>query len=347
MATQAQEFYHLGVSQKDRTQCWKRYLALWGGGVLALSLIISGSLVATKVLAGSDHSHHEVNQGATQKHSHGKSMEGAHSHGDGKHGTQNSHAEKSHHNHFMKTVKHDGGGNGIQYDLTFKAGESMATKPVKLSFKPIRVNNPDARVPLAVVHEKKIHLLIVSKDLSYFAHEHPVEKQDGYYVWNHTFPKGGEYVLFADYTPIGVHEKVKRCDILVTPYHPHDGELPVGAAVKNQDLTWEENGYRVSLATQNGSGSFKANTPVVLKATVTKNGKAVTDLSPFLGALAHMAIFSKDTKDFLHVHPLEGSGQGPEILLATNFTNPGLYKIWMGFNHKNKIQTSAFVVKAK
>ncbi len=347
MATQAQEFYHLGVSQKDRTQCWKRYLALWGGGVLALSLIISGSLVATKVLAGSDRSHHEVNQGATQKHSHGKSMAGAHSPGDGKHGDINSHEEKSHHNHFMKTVKHDGGGNGIQYDLTFKAGELMAAKPIKLSFKPIRVNNPYARVPLAVVHEKKIHLLVVSKDLSYFAHEHPVEQQDGYYVWNHTFPKGGEYVLFADYTPIGVHEKVKRCDILVTPYHPHDGELPVGAAVKNQDLTWEENGYRVSLATQNGSGSFKANTTVVLKANVTKNGKAVTDLSPFLGALAHMAIISKDTKDFLHVHPLEGSGQGPEILLATNFTNPGLYKIWMGFNHKNKIQTSAFVVKAK
>ena len=347
MTTQAQKFYHLGVSQKDRTQCWKRYLALWGGGVLALSLIISGSLVTTKVLAGSDQSRHESDQGATQKHSHGKSMEGAHSHGDGKHGTHNYHAEKSHHNHFMKTVKHDGGGNGIQYDLTFKAGELLAAKPIKLSFKPIRGSNPDARVPLAVVHEKKIHLLIVSKDLSYFAHEHPVEQQDGYYVWNHTFPKGGKYVLFADYTPIGGHNKVKRIDIIITPYHPHDVEHLAGAAVKNQDLTWEENGYRVSLATQNGSGSFNANTPVVLRATVTKNGKAVTDLSPFLGALAHMVLISKDTKEFLHVHPLEGVGLGPDILLATNFTNPGLYKIWIGFNHKNKIQTSAFVVKAK
>ena len=122
---------------------------------------------------------------------------------------------------------------------------------------------------------KKIHLLIVSKDLSYFAHEHPVEKEEGYYVLSHTFPTGGEYVLFADYTPIGGHEKVKRHHIMVTPYHPHDVKSRAGADVKTQDLIWEANGYRVYLETQNGSGSFTANTPVVLKAKF-HNGQRVS-----------------------------------------------------------------------
>ncbi len=346
MNNQLEKTNHFKMAPQYRNEWWKKPFALWVGSISVLCLIIGLSFLTNTVIGGLDHSLHESASDLTQKHSLGKSMEGLPSSVGGNPATHHSHEEPNHHDHVMKTVTHDGGGEGIQYDLNIKTGDSIASKPVILLLKPIRVNNPYAPVPLAVVHEKKIHLLIVSKDLSYFAHEHPVEKEEGYYVLSHTFPTGGEYVLFADYTPIGGHEKVKRHHIIVTPYQPHDVESRAGADVKTQDLIWEANGYRVSLATQNGSRSFTANTPVVLKANVTKNGKAVTDLSPFLGALAHMAIFSKDTKEFLHVHPLEVIGGGPDILLATNFTNPGLYKIWMGFNHQNKIQTSAFVVQA-
>src|SRR5688572_17953869 len=56
---------------------------------------------------------------------------------------------------------------------------------------------------LEVVHDKKLHFLIMSSDLAFFAHEHPELQDDGSLMLDFTFPRAGEYVLFADYTPQG------------------------------------------------------------------------------------------------------------------------------------------------
>ena len=54
-----------------------------------------------------------------------------------------------------------------------------------------------------VNHEKTMHLIIVSKDLSYFDHIHPEYKGDGRFDIDTQFPAGGDYKLFADYVPTG------------------------------------------------------------------------------------------------------------------------------------------------
>ncbi|MFC7671036.1 heavy metal-binding domain-containing protein [Hymenobacter humi] len=81
--------------------------------------------------------------------------------------------------------------------------ELTAGQPATLAFTPREVGNENAPVPLSVVHEKKIHLIIVSKDLGQFYHEHPEYTAEGNYQVKYTFPKGGQYVLFQDYTPDG------------------------------------------------------------------------------------------------------------------------------------------------
>ncbi len=49
---------------------------------------------------------------------------------------------------------------------------------------------------LSIVHEKPMHLLLVSKDLAEFYHIHPEEQQaDGSYLVSHVFPNGGDYKL--------------------------------------------------------------------------------------------------------------------------------------------------------
>lgn len=52
-------------------------------------------------------------------------------------------------------------------------------------------------------HEKKLHLIAVSKDLSYFDHIHPEYKGNGQFEIMTSFPSGGDYKLFADYIPTG------------------------------------------------------------------------------------------------------------------------------------------------
>ena len=70
-----------------------------------------------------------------------------------------------------------------------------AGKPANLSFY-ITKNGENA--PLDVVHEMKIHLLIVNEELTWFDHIHPGEQPDGTYVVTETFPGGGTYLLFTD-----------------------------------------------------------------------------------------------------------------------------------------------------
>ena len=55
-----------------------------------------------------------------------------------------------------------------------------------------------------VVHEKKVHLIIVREELDQFAHIHPDEMDSaGNIIASFTFPSGGKYRLYADYKPVG------------------------------------------------------------------------------------------------------------------------------------------------
>ena len=105
----------------------------------------------------------------------------------------------------MKLEHNDQVANGKTYQMQFAAqpAQPAAGQPVTLTFTPQEKGNEAAPVPLAVVHEKKIHLIIVSKDLSQFYHEHPEYTAEGNYRVPFTFKKGGDYVLFQDYTPAG------------------------------------------------------------------------------------------------------------------------------------------------
>src|SRR3989442_1318753 len=53
------------------------------------------------------------------------------------------------------------------------------------------------------VHEKKIHLIIVSEGLDQFAHIYPLISPDGIMNTVFTFPTGGTYRLYADHKPWG------------------------------------------------------------------------------------------------------------------------------------------------
>src|SRR5205085_8570293 len=68
---------------------------------------------------------------------------------------------------------------------------------------------------LETVHTKKLHLIIASHDLSFFDHVHPEEESDGTYRLDYTFPRGGEFDLYADLTPSGAGNQVFRLPVTV------------------------------------------------------------------------------------------------------------------------------------
>jgi hypothetical protein len=81
-------------------------------------------------------------------------------------------------------------------------GKIEAGKPANLVF---TLKDPMGMAVkgVEIVHEKPLHLLMASKDLSWYAHEHPELQPDGTFTLAWTFPAGGEYTLFHRLHPQG------------------------------------------------------------------------------------------------------------------------------------------------
>ncbi|MBX0293180.1 hypothetical protein K3G63_22235 [Hymenobacter sp. HSC-4F20] len=230
--------------------------------------------------------------------------------------------------------------NGKSYEMKFVPTplELTAGQPSILAFTPRETGNESAPVPLALVHEKKIHLIIVSKDLGQFYHEHPEYTADGDYKVKYTFPKGGEYVLFQDYTPTGSSHQLGRQPITVK------GPAYTPVKFKNDDMQWEKDGYQATLSFDK---DLKVGQLLGMKINITQGGRPVTDLDNYLGALGHVVVISEDTENYLHVHPNDQADKGPAIGFNTNFEKPGLYRVFLQFNHGGQIHTGDFTINVK
>ena len=60
----------------------------------------------------------------------------------------------------------------------------------------------------------------------------------------------------------------------------------------------------------------------MLTATVIRDGEPVTDLQPYLGAYGHLVSLRDGDLGYLHVHPDDDTGPGPEISFGTEFPAP-------------------------
>ncbi|MBI4879857.1 MAG: hypothetical protein HY812_09405 [Planctomycetes bacterium] len=194
---------------------------------------------------------------------------------------------------------------------------------------------------LETVHERILHLLVVSRDLSWYAHEHPVVQPDGTFTLTVTFPQGGDYVLYHDFSPPGVGQQVVQAPLKVDGSAPAPVALEVDAAAPKAI-----DGYMIALDT---GGEVKTGGETHMAYTITRDGKPVTDLQPYLGAMGHLVIISQDLESFVHSHPHEegaehaGGGEGgPRVDFEAHFQRPGLYKGWAQFQHSGKVITAPF-----
>ncbi|HKC64403.1 MAG TPA: hypothetical protein VKB86_12245, partial [Pyrinomonadaceae bacterium] len=129
---------------------------------------------------------------------------------------------------------------GFHAELRTEPSRVKADEPVKLSF--LVKNGKGATVRfLQFVHEKPMHLLVVSEDLAEFYHIHPEMQVDDSYGVEHIFPHGGRYRLYADYTPPGSATIVEQFELNV------DGPARTRESLTaDASLTKEAEGLRVT-----------------------------------------------------------------------------------------------------
>ena len=237
----------------------------------------------------------------------------------------------------MKLEHNDNAGapSNVKMQFTTNPTTVNANQEVTLSMTPKLNDNDKEQVALDVEHDKKIHLIVVSDDLSYFDHIHPEINADGNYLVKHKFPAGGKYTLFADYKPSGANHTVDNLTVNVT------GNVPAAKKYSGDKLASNVDGFTVTLSPE--GGKFVTKSPTHISGAVTKNGKPVDPnaMENYLGAKAHMVVVSLDEKKYLHVHPGVENGK---FDLHTTFDKPGVYRGWIQFQTDGKVHTADFVM---
>lgn len=177
------------------------------------------------------------------------------------------------------------------------ATQTKAGEQVQLSLV-VRGDGGSPVTGFETVHGEKTHLIIVREGLDQFAHLHPTIGPSGELTVAHTFPTGGTYRLYADYRPSGGSPTVATGSIAVSGSSPAAGALA-------PDVPGEVRGDGLAAAVAVAPVPSGHGVRVEFRVR-DEQGRAVTDLEPYLGELGHLVFVSDDASRYVHVHPAGG-----------------------------------------
>ena len=191
-------------------------------------------------------------------------------------------------------------------------------------------------------HTKDLHLVVVRRDLSTFQHVHPSRAADG--TWSVPLDlDAGVYRVLADVRPGDAdHQLVLGADLLVPgELEPVDLPAPRATAVTTD-------GYTVAL-----HGSPVAGRESDLVLSVSKGGRPVTTLQPYLGAYGHLVSLRAGDLAYLHTH-VEGivgaaddDTGGPDLAFTMTFPTASTYRLFLDFRAAGVVRTAAFTVEVR
>jgi hypothetical protein len=214
--------------------------------------------------------------------------------------------------------------NGVTLDLARRTAHPD-TK-FRLDF---RILGEDGRAihDFDLEHTKRMHLIVVRRDLTGFQHLHPTLLPDGTWTTPLTLPQAGTYRVFADFS------------VSSRPTTLAD-DLQVDGAVRSRELpapakSAEADGFRVGLT----DGTVRAGEESELSFDVTRNGQPVS-LQDYLGAKGHLVALREGDLAFLHVHPDANS-----LRFAASFPNAGRYRLFLQFQVAGRVHTAAFTLE--
>ena len=189
------------------------------------------------------------------------------------------------------------------------------------------------------MHEKLMHLIVVSKDLSYFEHLHPTYAGAGRFDVQTSFPAGGYYQLIADFTPTGLGETVQSHWVTI------NGKAPKAVKLQpDKSLTKQVGDKEVTLAFDHLMAGMTLDMVFTFKQGAAKT--PVTDLQPYLGSVGHIVAISEDGKEYVHVHPTDPAAtSGPTAAFKILFPKKGIYKIWGQFQQNNEVFIVPYVIQ--
>ncbi len=227
----------------------------------------------------------------------------------------------------------------VEYPLKLTI-EPRAWKPgerIRMCFEVLHPATGERVTHFDIVHERLFHLFLVSGDLDYFAHEHPVPQPDGTFVFETTLPKPGYYRVLGDFYPSGGTPQMAVKSIISA----RAAQLDFSTPRLSTDLAPKQTAnLSVRLRTEPVE-------PIAgLKTMLFFELSPADGLEPYLGAWAHILAASADLIDLIHTHPFIAEG-GPRIQFNIVFPRPGMYRLWPQFQRLGQVNTAQFTLAVK
>lgn len=222
----------------------------------------------------------------------------------------------------------------VEYPLELSQSPDLLTPggEVRLTF---RVRDPNGRSVnrFEIVHEKLMHVFLVSENLEFFAHLHPEPDAAGTFRLKTRLPQGGMYRLLVDYYPAGSVPQLAVKSVFVSGSPPPARLEPALTPSKSENIT--------------ATLRLIPETPFAgLETKLLFTLDPAAGLEPYLGAWGHLLAASDDLIDFLHVHPFLADG-GPLVQFNLVFPRPRLYRIWTQFQRQGVVNTVVATIPVK
>lgn len=190
-----------------------------------------------------------------------------------------------------------------------------------------------------VVHEKLYHVFLVSQDLGFFLHTHPVLQPNAHLLLDVNLPKAGMYRVLSDFYPKGGTPQLVASTLLV----PGAGFSLRPANVSRDLAPKRAANLQVELVTDPPVPLAHAKTQLLFRLTPNDG------IEPYLGAMAHMLAASSDLIDMTHSHPIQVEDRGgifqkssKQLQFQMIFPRVGVYRVWVQTQRRGTVNTVAF-----
>lgn len=186
---------------------------------------------------------------------------------------------------------------------------------------------------LVETHTKILHFIAYDSSRNEFNHEHPTF--DGK-VWSVglNLAVNGTYFFWAqgqlnDGTDFSTFAKAQLID----------GKPEILAVPLSEKRRATDNFTTLEL----DKVKLKAGKEAMINYKVTREDSLKPELTPYLGALAHVIAVSPDGDQLIHVHPMAGSSPTTGMIHVT-FPTEGDYRLWVQLVDRGELKTIPLAV---
>ena len=178
---------------------------------------------------------------------------------------------------------------------------------------------------------KLLHLIVVRSDFTGYQHLHPRRHADGSWSTDIETPRAGDYRAIADFVVDG--RKYVVGTTLRVAGAGQDRPLPAPS------LRASTGGYDVELERP---AQLEAGHEAQLTFRITRDGRPVRGLEPYLGAYGHLVALHAPDLAYSHVHPKGEDRDSGAITFDAELEEPGAYRLFLQFQVAGRVHTVAF-----